>query len=326
MLSVGLGLVGSITGTVAWYQYSTRVQAALLGTSVAGNNVNMEVKINSSLWKANYLTGDLASAVDNKTSLAPVTTGALEKDAALPTITENPGTEQEVTKTALRKGPVYQSFATNEWKVAKAGEDFVQFNLSVRVKNVDGNSGNATTYADKDVYLSKIEINDVTAGLDLANAVRIHIAAGPAATRVNALIAKTATSTNVSGLLDLNGDAINDTDKVFEWNTATTTYYGDYQMVDDDNDASTPDVLQSGVQESYAINEIAINPDTATDQQLADLSLGKTGTTADGLSMTVTIWLEGWQALAANDNSAIWDSSTYINKNLQIGMQFAVKA
>ena len=34
MMAVGLGLVGSISGTVAWYQYSTRVNVAYLGKQV----------------------------------------------------------------------------------------------------------------------------------------------------------------------------------------------------------------------------------------------------------------------------------------------------
>ena len=34
MLAVGVALVGSISSTLAWYQYSTKAQAAFIGTSI----------------------------------------------------------------------------------------------------------------------------------------------------------------------------------------------------------------------------------------------------------------------------------------------------
>ena len=319
MLSVGLGLVGSITGTVAWYQYSTRVQAALLGTSVGGNNKALEINVNNKGWKTDYRTADLATALDNKTGLAPLTSGELTKDAALPTITENAGTENEVTKVALRKNPSYQNFNTTDWKLGKAGEDYVQFTLAFHARNVDDSS-----YIDKDIYLSKVEINDVTANKDLANAVRIHLATA----NKKVLIAKSATSTNVSGYLDLNADGNNDTAQVFEWNDNVATYYGDYEMVDDDNDPSTDPVYQSKVQTSYASNDATLvkNPDSVSDAQVDTLvSFGKTGTTVAGLSMTVTVWLEGWEKLGSASPSAMWNSPTYIGETLQIGLQFAIR-
>lgn len=307
MLSVGLGVVGSITGTVAWYQYSSRVSVALLGTSIGGDNKSMEVKVNSGAWKTDYKIADLATALEGKTGLAPVTSGKLAKDGALPE--------------KLYKNPSYQNFKMADWKVGQAGTDYVQYTLSLRAKDIDDNS-----YVDKDVYLSKVEINDVTAGKDLAKAVRIHISNGTS----HVLLAKSSTSTNVYGYLDLNNDEVNDDDKVFEWNYGVSRYYGNY--TDYDNDDQTPDGVDEAneIQTSYAITDATVvkNPDSAsTDEEIAALhSFGKTGTTADGLSLTVTVWLEGWEKLGSGAAaSAMWSTTTYIGEQLQIGLQFAIR-
>lgn len=325
MLSVGLGVVGSITGTVAWYQYSSRVSVALLGTSVGGNNKSTEVKVNNGEWKTDYKIADLATALNGNTGLAPVTSGRMAKDGALPSIVENAGTENEVTKTVLHKNPSYQNFKMADWKVAEAGTDYVQYTLSVRAKNIDNSS-----YVDKDVYLSKVEINDVTTTKDLAKAVRIHISNGTS----HVLLAKSADtadiSTDVYGYLDLNNDSANDDAKVFEWNSGVANYYGNY--TDYDNNTETPDGVDTAneKQTSYSIANPAIvkNPDTAsTATEIAALhSFGKTGTTENGLQLTVTVWLEGWQKLGPTATaSAMWNTTTYIGEQLQIGLQFAVR-
>ena len=217
MLSVGLGLVGSISGTVAWYQYSTRVQAAFLGTSVKGDNVNMELKINNGAWKQSYTTNELASEIVSN-EMKPVTTGELAKDAELPA--------------TFRRNPVYQYAATNTWKPAVVNEDYVQFKLSFRVKDIDGSD--TVSYVDKDVYLVDLTIKDATNGLDLSDAVRVHLATDD----TKALMAKTATATDVFGALDLNNDGEYDQEEGYEWDTVNDLVYGD----------------ENKQQESYAAN------------------------------------------------------------------------
>ena len=46
MLAVGVALVGSVSSTLAWYQYSTKAQAAFIGTSI-GQSENLEIKTGS---------------------------------------------------------------------------------------------------------------------------------------------------------------------------------------------------------------------------------------------------------------------------------------
>ena len=43
-LAMGVALVGSVSSTLAWYQYSTKAQAAFIGTSI-GESENLEIKI-----------------------------------------------------------------------------------------------------------------------------------------------------------------------------------------------------------------------------------------------------------------------------------------
>ena len=42
--ALGLGIVGSITGTVAWYQYSTRATTSIIGSS-GGKTGVLQIKM-----------------------------------------------------------------------------------------------------------------------------------------------------------------------------------------------------------------------------------------------------------------------------------------
>ena len=54
-----------------------------------------------------------------------------------------------------------------------------------------------------------------------------------------------------------------------------------------------------------------------------DKYIGKTNVGSDSyLTVTVTIWVEGWQEL---DGSAIWNEVDYIGSKFNVGIQFAVQ-
>ena len=296
MTAIGIGLVGSISGTVAWYQYSTRVQAAFAGTSVAGNNKNMQIKVNDGEWKEEYTIDELAAAIENKNSLKPVTTADQKKDTALGT---------------LYNAPVYQYGDYASWGTATANVDYVQFTLSFRVKKVDGS--NVATYVDKDLFLTNITFRDATVGLGLSEAVRVHLAT----TDTKALFSKSTASLNVYGPLDLNNDGYLDKAVGYEWDEPEQLTYG----------------TDGAKQEAYLYNDGAIVANEATAELSGGKSFGKTGTSAAGLSMTVTIFLEGFQKMATGEdenaetsNTAVWKAATYVGKTLQVGMRFGVSA
>ena len=88
-LLVGVGLAGSVSGTIAWYQYSTRAHAAIFGTS-AGTSGNLMLRIKNNgnfvtrLTKQDVQTWLAAQDDDNGQNVQPITSGDMDKDDALP--------------------------------------------------------------------------------------------------------------------------------------------------------------------------------------------------------------------------------------------------
>ena len=79
---MGAGLVGSISGTVAWYQYSTRAQIGMLGMSI-GVDRYLQVAFNdtepaadSELWKTELKTADVLTFAGRALEFKPVTVAA----------------------------------------------------------------------------------------------------------------------------------------------------------------------------------------------------------------------------------------------------------
>lgn len=296
MMAVGVGLVGSISGTVAWYQYSTRVQAAYVGTSVKATE-NTQIKVESGEWQAEYTTTQLATAIASNThngsKMAPITTGAQAKNAALPA--------------TFKGNPIYQYAATSSWADA-LDTNYLQFNVSVRAYLVDG--GTSTSYLNKDVFLTDLTIMDVTSGKDLSDAVRVHLHTAD----VDALFSKSGADTDVHGALDLNNDGVLDKSKGYEWESTTELDYG-----------------EAGVQAAYAHDDSSIVADDTDATLTGGSALGST-TDEDGLTITVTIWLEGWQKLAVGEDdnaettdTAVWKASEYIGAQFRVGMRFAIQ-
>ena len=84
-LLAGASLVGSISGTIAWYQYSTRTNVSYIGTS-AGTIGNLQVRLAGGDWGTQISIQDvedylLAQGIGQK--VEPVTPGALAKDGSL---------------------------------------------------------------------------------------------------------------------------------------------------------------------------------------------------------------------------------------------------
>lgn len=295
MLTAGVSLVGSISGTLAWYQYSTRTQAAYIGTSVKATE-NLQIKVNSGAWKEELTSTDVSGALAENvgTELAPITTGALAKDADFPT--------------TLYSNPVYQYTAYTQWAAATT-KNYVEFSLFFRVLDIDGQT--TASYLDKNLYLTDLTINDVTTGVDLSDAIRVHMSTST----TKALFAKTAESTDVNGKLDLNNDGEYDKKAHYEW-----------------EEAGEDLVYGEGTQTSYKANDTTMVADDSSAVLTGGKSFGKTGTTADGLEMKVRIWIEGWQKLSTGEtgnkeesNSAVWNAAEYIGRKFQVGMRFAVQ-
>lgn len=87
-LLAGASLVGSVSGTIAWYQYSTRVNASYIGSS-AGTIGNLQIRINDGTdrdWGTRVSTDDVLNYLSLNNfgqEVEPVTSGNLGKNDSL---------------------------------------------------------------------------------------------------------------------------------------------------------------------------------------------------------------------------------------------------
>ena len=84
-LLAGASLAGSVTGTIAWYQYSTRANASYIGTS-AGTVGNLQIRLPGGEWENQIRTDDVLAYLTAQgigQEVEPVTPGNLDKDDSL---------------------------------------------------------------------------------------------------------------------------------------------------------------------------------------------------------------------------------------------------
>lgn len=304
-VAMGIALVGSVSSTLAWYQYSTKAQAAFIGTSV-GQSENLEIQKKDTKWATNLPSSEverLAGADVKAKNLIPVTPGIaaadgnLDKDAALPVVANFKNSiETGVAGYGEQKGDI----STN----------VVQFTLNIRYKKTDSQ----IAYQAKKLKLVDLTImdNETTPSVpgDLYKAIRVHFSAGDN----HRLYAYDGTTTNETittdtyGKLDTGNNGAYDKAEGYEWENKDEVIYG--------------------VEDSQ---QVAYN--TKYDGNL-DWEVGELPTTEDGLPVTVTIWIEGWQKLKGipadnkeagvgeESSSAMWDPQKYVNKKFNVGMRF----
>ena len=311
---IGASMVGSVAGTVAWYQYSTRASAAYVGTStkcseklqvVVGTEAEAATKADSA-WKTALSVADITGYIakqdgQNDTTAAqvtPVTAGNQKRDAALNT---------------LKAHPVYNYTEYSAWQDAEA-TDYVTFPLTFRVVDVDGASTTSKLAKDMDLYLQDLLIQahgtNPTGKGDISDAIRVHFATTEDPAKYW-LFSNKGETIDTCGELDLDGDKQPDEASTrhtnYSFETTTTLTYGD----------------ANSKEEAYKLSNV----------QPTDTNGALTGGQAIGtivknttLTINVTIWLEGWQKFgtSGNESSAMWDPATYIGAMFDVGMTFAV--
>lgn len=308
---IGASMVGSVAGTVAWYQYSTRASAAYVGTS-AKCTEKLEIQVGDgtgSTWDTELSSAEILNYLDNVNThtltdagkVTPVTTGNLDSNEALPL--------------ALKTNPRYTYGAFSEWADATANTDYVQFPLSFRVKDIDGES--TVTYLDEDLYLQDLLIQEDSHNgetkEDISAAIRVHFASDES-TPNYFLFSKAGGDTVTHGNLDLNGDgtldAKSDRGTTYSFETLKTIDYGTQTGVADPKQTALA---------AYKVDDL--NDDTSnTAKKLGTIKSDNV------LTVTVTIWLEGWQKFGASGSeSAVWDPAKYIGCLFDVGMTFGVK-
>ena len=286
--ALGLGIVGSITGTIAWYQYSTRSTAAFIGTSVK-STANLEVSVDGthfySRLTSSQINAQLASEACKNAFLSPVTTGAdTAADDALPA--------------KFYTNPAYQDFqydSDNEhgirgWGTAKAIE-YVQFTLTLRYTGVSNGTA-ASGIEGKKIYLNDLLIDENSGNTkkNISDAVRVHLDSTN-----DMYLSNNGQATVLGGKLDMNRDGMLDTDGkwIEDFGAGSEQNYGDVSFT----------------QNTYKLSDV--KPTLENDLYTGTYYLGETDNNGK-LEVKVTIWVEGWQKLYNTVTGLVVDSSDVV--------------
>ncbi|MDD7613546.1 MAG: hypothetical protein SPJ76_05800 [Candidatus Enterosoma sp.] len=308
----GLAFIGSIGGTIAWYQYSTLATAAVSGSS-AKCTENLQVAVGTGeglTFKSSLTTDDISAYLQNTradadkktvTVLKPVTAGNQEKDATL---------------NGLKSNPVYQHGPYADWEDA-VNTDYVTFPLTFRVLDIDGNSSNSSNtllnrasklgLSDITIEGKDVDGNNAEGKTDISSAIRVHFSSKDGDDDVNRLVSKDGVETVTHGPLDLNDDGDVDTMAKYEWDQGTAIDtaidYGSAGSKETSYSASNISVKDAdGI--NYT-NYIGVIPANQT------------------LTVNVTIFREGWQVFEGS-TAAIWDATKVIGANYRVGRSFEI--
>ena len=346
-LLIGASLAGSITGTVAWYQYSTRVNTAYVGVS-GGTSGNLQIKLGNNEWSTRLTKDTIETYVGNSeygANIMPITSGAMDKDDALPT--------------DFYSNPLYGQDSYNKWiKAEKA--NYIVLPLQLRYVERDGvkEVGVDAKNVAKEVFLSDLTIkghstNAANEKEDLSDAIRFHIDAfkeedrNAPANHINRLISKKGGTTVTEGQLDLDGDGDLDckynSGDIYGFDDGDTTspiIYGNGSQVAFSNEVETRagSYYTSDGQDGADANVYGMVVDSVDDtldieNSTKEYDTGKSksiGSTIESetefLNVVVTIWVEGWQTFenANHEHKSIWDSADFIKSSFDVGFQFAV--
>lgn len=272
--TMALSFVAALSGTVAWYQFNTRVSTTLIGTNVASSGV-LQIKRHADGedgWRRDLVTEDL---VGHEIKLTPVTFGALEETGALPASAHKKPAADSVWDQAEDARDAYDPDGYAAYENAVANEDYIQYTVDIKAMQ----SGSQVA---KDVYLSDITFADVDG--KIATTLRAHLAIdsdGDGNADIFKLISKNEVNDlEMYGYLDLNGDGIADRKGGAEWvaNREKTTIYGNIGDKQSTIGAATLQASRDG--------EGAIS---GQDEKILFTTL-----TNKPVTVTVTLWIEGW--------------------------------
>ena len=180
-IAMGAALAGSISGSVAWYQYSTRAAAQITGTS-AGTLGDLTVSLDGGAYS--HKVSDDAGEFRPMSAKGSVA-GSLE----------------------YFKHPVYQYETLPALSASEAASYYTEYELSFKFEESDGTALDMQEVTGKKVYLSYFAIED--AGDPIYSAVRVEIIG----THKYFFSANASgETTNTKGTLDIGGATGVDTD------------------------------------------------------------------------------------------------------------------
>ena len=335
---IGAGVAGSVTSTIAWYQYSVRTQAAYMGINL-GESANLLMRIrkdgqaDNEGWSEKFtyqqINSYLATTVYGS-KMMPITTGAMDKDDALPA--------------KFYGNPLAGHPEESAWKKVET-KNYVVLPLQLSYKEL--NDG-AQSFKAKEIYLTDLHISKHatdTTHSDISDAIRVHFSAKQDGSTVvrNFLASKKGGTTVTHGYLDLDADPGIDYEFDDGYGYDDSKTYIDYGAGEQvsfsaevDQRAGTYYDGEGALQDEAVVYPLVAGLDANNTAKLAkkEYDTGKSkclGSTTEAgdkfLNIDVTIWVEGWQKLQqpnSTNYSSVWDAGAFIASEFEVGFRFAV--
>lgn len=285
---VSVGVVGSVIGTYAWYTYNTKDTLIYHGIAAAENE-NLQFRLlgeDDSAWRTTISSGQLTTYAESKgfagNSLRPVSFNSTQNNNVklepfvghYTPYTAIPPTDEDETK-----------------------PNYLQVTIEFKCVSVE-----ATPQAiERDVYLSKLNVKATSEGKDITPALRMHFDDGTANLENKTLVApgRNAGTMNVYGFYDMDGDGSIDhgylDDPTYgiyvqdDGPDAVDVPYGNHTLRPTESWFGKSDILATFDSDNYATSGRKI--------------LTTSTSTINYNAVTMTIWLDGWDAECTNKNA-----------------------
>lgn len=199
-----------------------------------------------------------------------------------------PGFDGSGTPSGAKKHPEYGQVDTDEWADAVEGTDYYQYTFYLKAMKIVNNEYKSVAM---DVKIKEFILTTVeSTKTDAAKAIRANFATSS----VSKTYALVGGSTTCSGSLDLNGDEQADYQAGYAW----TDGFKDPLTYGDGNP-------------NYSSTELAADVEFLT-------------VPADGVEITLTLWMEGWHSYASGDMS-MWEPQNTGGATIRFGVTFGVE-
>ena len=358
----GAALIGSISSTIAWYQFTTRVTAVLVGAST-GEKSNLKIRIKgANAWNTDLTFRDIdeyLASVNKGQKVTPITSGPMNADDSLqrdennqPVFYQNPS-EEDVERVP---------YTSPSWRKA---DDSMFVSIPLELSYIQKAEGKEQ-FLEKEVYISNLLIqedykNRNNAKKDLSEAIRVHIYSyqtnDQQNTELNRLISKNGGTVLTEGHLDVGGDGNLDEyvegnhgpDYGFEDENTIERYYvtygegaqtsysnqlniseNSYKTIDGQtvNEKVYPSVVKS-IDNTNVLDENDFEYQKEGETAKTSKCIGKTvafeGEQNEAyLNVVMTIWVEGWQPFPSPTTADPNAKSPIWNASDYIGSMFDV--
>ena len=283
---MGLSVTGAISGTFAWYQYSTRATASLIGLNTADTGV-LEVSADGTNFKRDLVAADLLDGrADSK--ITPVTFGMVNNGEALP------AQAYKRPDLSLNSEGAYPGSYAQVYEEADSDHDYIQYDVYVRARKVKNAAGGFEN-VEKDVYFTDIVLEDENHKID--SALRVHLAIdenNDGNADKNFLFARSAVNgLQLYGVLDLDNDDHPDIKGGYQWveHREDLVYYG--------NEGDFQNAIAMSDLKADKESDKSIDPEHNVGKKLFTTSA------SNAVKVTVTVWLEGWDNTVAEHRKSV---------------------